>query len=278
VFLIEARTGRVRRLETGAGNARGPDWSPDGRRLVFESNRTGTYKLYRLTVPTAEFPAPAASPGDTCEPVVDLAFDGADGAAVPDLTGKGNAAQVVGTVAWRDGHAVFGAGGHLTIPSPQGVDFGQSTFSVSATVRVAEHTGELRLIAVGDYPDSRRGWQFFLHPENVLWFNARAPDNRFVGARSDQPLPTGRDVRIAGVRRADGRVELYVDGFLQKRAGAGATRAYGAASQIRLGSQFDNTSPFAGEIAGFGVYSGTVSVAGDREKALSAFFDGGKRP
>ena len=51
VYLIDARTGHRLRVDTGPGNSRSPAWSPDGRQLVFENNRSGRYKLYRLDVP-----------------------------------------------------------------------------------------------------------------------------------------------------------------------------------------------------------------------------------
>ena len=50
VFLLEPCSGCRVRLETGPGNSRSPDWSPDGRELVFENNRGGLYKLYRMPV------------------------------------------------------------------------------------------------------------------------------------------------------------------------------------------------------------------------------------
>ena len=52
VYLIDARTARRLRVVCGPGNSRSPVWSPDGRQLVFEDNRTGSYKLYRIEAPT----------------------------------------------------------------------------------------------------------------------------------------------------------------------------------------------------------------------------------
>jgi Tol biopolymer transport system component len=50
IFLLEPRTGGLCRLATGRGHARSPAWSPGGRSLVFEINRSGFYKLYRMPV------------------------------------------------------------------------------------------------------------------------------------------------------------------------------------------------------------------------------------
>jgi Tol biopolymer transport system component len=40
----------VYRVTNSAANDRSPSWSPDGQRLVFESNREGTYHLYVVDV------------------------------------------------------------------------------------------------------------------------------------------------------------------------------------------------------------------------------------
>ncbi|MCX6994194.1 MAG: hypothetical protein NT011_13775 [Kiritimatiellaeota bacterium] len=52
VWLLEIRGDRQRiRVTNGHGNSCSPFWSPDGSQLVFESNATGSYKLYRIPVP-----------------------------------------------------------------------------------------------------------------------------------------------------------------------------------------------------------------------------------
>jgi sugar lactone lactonase YvrE len=274
VYLVEAATGRRIRLETGPGNSRSPAWSPDGKELVFESDRTGVYKLYRLDLPAVSFPEQHQERGPDegpAEPVVALSFAGEPGDTVRDRTGHGNHGNVVGEVAWRDGGAAFGQGQYLTIPQPRGCDFGEGAFSVKLTVSVEEHTNTLRLIAVGDYPEHRQGWQVYLNEENCAYFNSRAVDGLFVGARSDGPLPVGRRVTIIGIRRGSGRVELYVDGLRQHHSPLGASMPYSTPNQIRLGTQFNGAAPFVGAIHDFEVYAGALGRSETRGDSLREF-------
>ncbi|MBA3639618.1 MAG: protein kinase [Acidobacteria bacterium] len=46
VWLLEAEGGRFKRFTTNLANDIQPLWSPDGARIVFSSNRTGSYQLY----------------------------------------------------------------------------------------------------------------------------------------------------------------------------------------------------------------------------------------
>jgi len=46
ICIIDAKTGRIKRLTENTGNNEDPCWSPDGRYIVFSSNRTGRYHLY----------------------------------------------------------------------------------------------------------------------------------------------------------------------------------------------------------------------------------------
>ncbi|HEX2645765.1 MAG TPA: hypothetical protein VHO95_00920, partial [Candidatus Dormibacteraeota bacterium] len=46
LFLLDLSSGQVRRLTTDSGLNTDPAWSPDGRRIVFESTRQGRYDLY----------------------------------------------------------------------------------------------------------------------------------------------------------------------------------------------------------------------------------------
>ena len=56
IFLLRPRGGGLRRLTTSVGthDAQGeesmPDWSPDGRTIVFVSNRDGNFELYRIDI------------------------------------------------------------------------------------------------------------------------------------------------------------------------------------------------------------------------------------
>ncbi|MBA2303274.1 MAG: PD40 domain-containing protein, partial [Acidobacteria bacterium] len=46
VWLLETAGGRLTRLTTHPANDIHPFWSPDGERMLFSSNRTGSYHLY----------------------------------------------------------------------------------------------------------------------------------------------------------------------------------------------------------------------------------------
>lgn len=49
IYSIHLETGEKKRLTKDPdGNCRSPSWSPDAKTLVFESKKSGTYKLYRI--------------------------------------------------------------------------------------------------------------------------------------------------------------------------------------------------------------------------------------
>jgi len=47
---MDADGGRLRRLTENQGKNEDPCWSPDGRYIVFSSNRDGPYNLYIMTL------------------------------------------------------------------------------------------------------------------------------------------------------------------------------------------------------------------------------------
>jgi len=49
IFTIDPKGGEPRQLTADAGNNEDPCWSPDGRYIVFSSNRLGRYHLYIMT-------------------------------------------------------------------------------------------------------------------------------------------------------------------------------------------------------------------------------------
>ncbi|MCE5239817.1 hypothetical protein LLH23_15225 [bacterium] len=246
LYVIEVQTGGAVRLDTGPGNARSPAWSPDGKQLVFESNRTGSYKLYRFTpqLPT-HLPRPQTAE-EQAPPVLKFRFAGMAGQTMKDESGTGNDGQVVGAVTPADGGITFGPGGYITVPQPRGCDFGRKSFSVRAEVMVERHTQALRMIAVGDYPICQRGWQLYLDDRDRLWFSSRTVSSQYVGACTAGPLPTGQRLTVTGTRDRLGTVELFVGDVAQATVGTGATMAYPAPTQIRVGLQFDNTMPATG--------------------------------
>lgn len=51
---VLARDARALQLTDDAANDLGPTWTPDGRELVFTSDRTGIFNLYALTIPSPQ--------------------------------------------------------------------------------------------------------------------------------------------------------------------------------------------------------------------------------
>jgi serine/threonine protein kinase/Tol biopolymer transport system component len=50
IWIVETDRGRLTRLTSDPANDIHPTWSPDGRRVVFGSNRTGEYRLYERSI------------------------------------------------------------------------------------------------------------------------------------------------------------------------------------------------------------------------------------
>ena len=48
IVILDLASGRLRRLTRGHYNNENPRWSPDGRHLVFSSDRAGSYDLYTM--------------------------------------------------------------------------------------------------------------------------------------------------------------------------------------------------------------------------------------
>jgi dipeptidyl aminopeptidase/acylaminoacyl peptidase len=279
VYLVDATTGNRVRVNTGPGNSRSPAWSPDGTELVFESNRSGAYKLYRVPVPSLP-PAGAsdvtpqaaeATPPQGDEPVLAFSFAEGTRAIVRDLSGRGNDGTIEGDAQWQDGTLRFAGKGFVTVPSPKGFDFGEGAFSIRVTLQVAEHTSSLRLIAVGDYPGNRLGWQLYLADSNQVWFNSRTPQLVFAGAVSDTVLPVGRKVTLVGIRHATGAVRLFVDGVRQASAATGAAYRYPAPNQFRLGAQFNGQHGFTGQVHEVSVYPRALTPAEIGRRSLQEF-------
>jgi serine/threonine protein kinase/Tol biopolymer transport system component len=62
LFVVGASGGEVRQLTNDAFKDRSPRWAPDGSRIVFYSNRGGTYGLWTIR-PDGSAPAPIRVPG-----------------------------------------------------------------------------------------------------------------------------------------------------------------------------------------------------------------------
>lgn len=273
IYLIEVQTGGSMRLDTGAANSRSPAWSPDSKQLVFENNRSGSYKLCRIT---PELPAHLPNPQvaeEEAPPVLKLDLAAVAEGAVQDLSGTGNDAKVVGPVTSEGGGVTFGEGAYLSVPQPRGCDFGRKAFSVRADLMVERHTQSLRMVAVGDYPICRRGWQLYLDDQDRLWFSARSANSVFIGASTDGPLPTGTRLTVTGTRDKQGVVELFANNVAQATAGGGATMSYPAPTEIRIGLQYDGTMPATGlRLYGLEVHPMLLLRSGSAAVSLEEFF------
>ena len=279
VYLIDAHTARRQRLDCGPGNSRSPAWSPDGRQLVFENNHTGSYKLYRIEVPS--FP-PASKPQSpetesTDEEVLHVSFAREPGETIADQSPQANSIEIHGRPAWSNGGLSFSSGAFLAIPAAKGFDFGSGAFTVRAVVRVPE-TCRFSMIVMGQYPNNRLGWQLYVTDDRRVWFNSRSTDLTYRGAKSDEALPTDRAVTLIGTRDAAGNVRLYVDGRLQQVASRDALFAYGQPVQIRIGSQHDGSAPLPGSILELTVLRGTLASEEILAESLAHFWDLANQP
>ena len=255
IWLISLEPLQRVRITKGPGNSRSPSWSPDGRELIFENNRTGTYKLYRMPVPKLpDAPKPVAD--ENARTVLRFDFSKNPGDVPQDLSDCRNVATTHGAASWRDGAMCFdGKDAWIAMEKPKGFDFGAGIFCVKATVSVPSHTGEVRIICVGDYPDSHNGWQLYLGPSNRAYFNSRNSEKLYIGAVSDDEIPIGRPVTLLGMRLKSGEVKLFVDGALQRRPRSGAIMSYPEPNQVRIGAQWNGKSLFGGQIYELAVYT-----------------------
>jgi hypothetical protein len=248
VYLLDPRSGRRLRVDCGPGNSRSPAWSPNGRQLVFENNRSGKYKLYRIDAPQLPPPQKPASAAPAGAVVLHYSFAERPGPTVADRSPAGNAGQMHGKPVWEAGAVRLDAAGtSIAIPAAKGFDFGVGPFTVRAIVRLAQEC-RFAMIAMGEYPGNTLGWQLYLADDHRVYFNSRTSALGYCGARSDEPLSLGRPVTLVGLRDAAGNVRLYVDGALQRMTSAGADCAYGVPKQVRIGTRLDGTAAFPGWI------------------------------
>jgi hypothetical protein len=246
VYLLDARSGARQRVDCGPGNSRSPAWSPDGRQLVFENNRSGRYKLYRIDAPRFSPPAPATVSSDGV--VLHYTFAQRPDKTVKDLSPAGNVGQVHGQPEWQVGAVRMGVpGSSVATAGLQGFDFGTGAFAVCATVKLVQPC-RLAMIATGEYPGNPLGWQLYVADDHRVYFNSRTVGREYRGARAEEPLTLGRPVSLVGVRDADGAVRLYVDGVLQRYTATGADYDYGRPRQVRVGTDRNGNLAFPGWI------------------------------
>lgn len=239
IFLLEPRSGAMVRLQTGEGHSRTPAWSPDGRELVFENNRTGCYKLYRMTVRCGDVPAvtvrmPAGPSVDRVE---------------ARLERRGAAPVLVGA----DGRFVKGvAAGKsaLAFDRPGGLDFGAGAFFVRMTLAVDAVEKGIRIAAVGSYAEHELGWQVFIRENGRLFFSPRSASGGFREVGTLQPVATGKPLEVLCIRDADGGARLYLDGVFQGRCGEAGLK-YGPALKVCLGKQWSGGMELNGRVLAF---------------------------
>ncbi len=179
-FTVTAGTGS--RLERLVATVTGDSWS-------------GTASASLAVAPCA-----VPSPG---KPLV--AWDPSSGSTIPDISGNGRDATVVGNAAYADGALVLDGSTYLTT-APTTLGFLREA-SFAANVKVAG-SGYRRLF------DSQPSGD----PGNDGVLVDLTPDNRvrFIGSgqnvTTDAKVPTGRLVDLVVTMARDGAVTVYVDG------------------------------------------------------------------
>jgi TolB protein len=54
IFIMDVASRETAQLTQGAGRNENPSWAPDGRHIVFSSNRSGSFQLYSMLVDGTE--------------------------------------------------------------------------------------------------------------------------------------------------------------------------------------------------------------------------------
>jgi len=242
LYVMEPRSGVMARLDALKGNSRSPAWSPNGRELVFENNRSGVYKLFRMRLKCrVEGVLPPSSPAEmekTARIEAEWVCEGGGASALACADGSRIAGRAVG-------------GGALAFDKPPGLNFGAGPFFISVRFTVDALPNDTRIVAMGRYAEHALGWQIFVRETGKIGFNARDPKGTFIGVSSDRPLRVKQSTDVLGIRDADGSLRLYVNGVAQAQRASGATMAYGPALQVCLGQQWNGGMRLEGRIEAF---------------------------
>ncbi len=214
VYVQHALSGGIARLDTGPGNSKSPCWSPDGRELIYENNRSGFYKIYRARI-------------DLREPA---AFMPAAGCVEAGLTGSTIAARLQNVGALPVLKAAKGevtqgrkmSEGGWSFRQPGDMVLGKEPFFVKVRVVIDELPEKgTQVIAMGVYREHPLGWQLYLRENGHLTFGSRDARGDFVGVQADAPADTGRALSVLAFRDAEGLLKMAVDGRLQHACGIG---------------------------------------------------------
>jgi hypothetical protein len=213
--------------------------------------------------------APGAGPGAAPEDaalVLHYRFGQGTGAEVPDASGQGRAARIVGSGQWTDKGLHLDGSGWVSGPHPAALAFGPGGFSVELLVQMdAGPTPEAGYASLlwAAYGTLSLGWGIDLYPDRHANFYARNPQGQYVGVES-VALPLGVPLHLVGSRAPDGRVSFYVNGDLQDTL-AGATMDYGGARELGLGGGplFQPSQHFHGLLRDVRLYARCVSGPDD---------------
>ncbi|MEU9192575.1 amidohydrolase family protein [Streptomyces hundungensis] len=113
IWLVPAGGGQARRLTDDVQDATQPDWSPDGKSLVFQSFRDGVYNLWRIDADGSGLRRLTSGPGYDLEPRFSP-----DGRYVVYASDQGGRSRIC-LLEWATGtiHALVDEGHAYTMPS-----------------------------------------------------------------------------------------------------------------------------------------------------------------
>ncbi|MGI5924216.1 MAG: TolB family protein [Lentisphaeria bacterium] len=206
VYVLDPLAGVMQRLELGSGNSRNPAWSADGKRIVFESNRSGLYKLYEVDVDIRPGGAGAVRQDTRVQSQVQSRVEAT---LVPGEAGSAPRLRLA------DGEllsAEKGPRGNWLFKEPKGLDFGNGPFYVKATFTLDKVRKEAQVVVGGYYPGLPVAWQIHTNAEGKLCLASRSPEGEYIYINSLAPIPPGVPCQAIGVYEPDGTLRFWVEG------------------------------------------------------------------